>query len=101
MIPAQLQYLLVIELLLIGAHAEAYFATCEESEARVCGNTDNRTEFLESMKKGGPDVLSTDVYLYEYLLCEEFNYDCGFLEDEASPITISNGISLDITEEKL
>lgn len=36
-----------------------YFTTCVENANRECPQTDNRTEFLLNIKKGGADILST------------------------------------------
>ena len=50
------------------------------------------------MKKGGIDILSTETYMYDYFLCEEYNYDCGYMEDANGYILVANGIALSMSE---
>lgn len=49
------------------------------------------------MKKGGTNVLSTSTYLYDFFLCEEYNYDCGYVPEKDSFTTIANGVDLNMT----
>ena len=48
---------------------DAYYSTCTEDANRQCPNSDNLTSFLETMKKGGTDILSTETYMYDFILC--------------------------------
>lgn len=53
------------------------------------------------MKKGGSDILSTNAYMYDFMLCEEYNYDCGYLETVEDYTTCANGIQLSMNETTL
>ena len=65
---------------LVNSDSYAYFSSCGESDGRQCPYITNRTEYLLNLKKGGTNILSTDVYMNSFFLCEEYNYDCGYME---------------------
>ena len=77
--------------------ASVYYSSCEESANRECPYLANRTDFLLNLKKGGTDILSTSTYLYDFFLCEEYNYDCGYVPTDSSFMNIANGVSLNMT----
>ena len=79
MMDGLLSQFVVLLLLIYIAIAGEYFTTCVEDAGRQCPQTNNRTEFLLNIKKGGVDILSTERYLYDFFLCEEYNFDCGYL----------------------
>ena len=61
----------------------------------VCEFGTNLTERLLSMKKGGSDPLSVNNYMEGFFYCEEYNYNCGYLEDlQIENLQTSNGIPL-------
>ena len=45
--------------------------------------------------------MSTLTYTYEFFLCEQYNFDCGYTAKEGDYLTIANGVQLDITEIQL
>jgi hypothetical protein len=47
-----------------------------------------------NIKKGGTNILSPNDYDKNFFLCEEYNFDCGYVEDDAETVSISNGIQL-------
>ena len=51
---------------------------------------------LLALKKGGVNQLD-ESYLENYFPCEEYNYDCGYMETSESFIQCANGISLNMT----
>jgi hypothetical protein len=53
------------------------------------------------MKKGGSDVLSTNNYDSAFFPCEEYNYNCGYLEDQNKVLTIADGVQLSTTYSEL
>lgn len=53
------------------------------------------------MKKGGSDVLSTNNYDSAFFPCEEYNYNCGYLEDQNKMLTIADGVQLNTTYSEL
>ena len=61
--------LLILAGILVLSLEEAYFSTCAEDANRFCPNSANQTDFLLTMKKGGSDILSTDTYMYDFMLC--------------------------------
>ena len=48
---------------------QAFYSTCSDDVSRSCPNSDNQTDFLLSMKKGGTDILSTEPYMYDFMIC--------------------------------
>lgn len=80
---------------------DPYYACCTESTDRTCPNDENQTDYLQNMKKGGSDILSTNDYMYDFMLCEEYNHDCGYLETLNNYVTLSNGVELDFDATKL
>lgn len=85
----------------LSLQSDVFFTPCVENANRQCSSSTNRTDFLLSMKKGGTNILSTSDYLYDFFLCEEYNYDCGYLPKSDSYVTIANGVSLDINATEL
>ena len=95
------KWLLAMSALIILTSQDAFYSTCPEAANRDCPNAENQTDFLLNMKKGGSDILSTNTYMYDFMLCEEFNYDCGYQENSESYTTISNGVELTMNQTKL
>lgn len=85
----------------LSLQSEVFFTPCPEGANRQCPSSTNRTDFLLSMKKGGTNILSTNDYLYDFFLCEEYNYDCGYMPQSDSYVTVGNGVSLDINATEL
>lgn len=58
-----------------------YASSCDtQSATRLCTQKDNVTEYLLSLKKGGTNILATDDYDDNYFLCEQYTFDCGYVE---------------------
>lgn len=65
------QNIALIFILFIGeVLTEAYFSPCGENDGRDCSASTNRTEYLLSMKKGGSEILSTEVFMEDFFRCE-------------------------------
>ena len=45
-----------------------------------------------SIKKGGTNVLSSSDFDKNFYLCEEYTFDCGYVEDENQSISVANGV---------
>ena len=61
-----------------------YASSCDNESlniSRTCPQKDNITEYLLSIKKGGTNILSTADYDKNFFLCEEYTFDCGYVED--------------------
>ena len=39
--------------------------------------------------------------MYDFFLCEEYNYDCGYMPEPDSYATVANGVALSINESEL
>ena len=46
------------------------------------------------LKKGSSDILSLADYNKNFFVCEEYAFDCGYVENENETISIANGIEL-------
>lgn len=55
------------------------YTTCSESSVRVCPYGLNSTAYLVRLKRGGPSSAITNSYDPSFSLCEEYNYNCGYL----------------------
>jgi len=60
----------------------------------VCPQKGNLTEYLLGLKKGSTDILSLSDYNKNFFLCEEYGFDCGYVENDNETISIANGIEL-------
>jgi hypothetical protein len=59
-----------------------YTTSCPvESLTRVCPQKGNLTEYLLSLKKGSSDILSLSDYDKNFFVCEEYAFDCGYVEN--------------------
>jgi hypothetical protein len=54
-------------------------------------------EYLMTIKKGGSNALSAADYDKNFFLCEEYNFDCGYVEDDTESVSVANGIQLRFT----
>ena len=54
-----------------------------------------------TIKKGGSNVLSTADYDKNFFLCEEFTFDCGYVEDDNQSVSVANGIQLRFTHAEI
>ncbi len=60
-----------------------YTTSCPvESSTRVCPQKGNLTEYLMTLKKGSSDLLSLADYDKNFFVCEEYAFDCGYVENE-------------------
>lgn len=46
-----------------------YYSPCDDDVGRVCSSGDNKTNLLMNYKRGGTDILSSSVYIYDFFLC--------------------------------
>jgi hypothetical protein len=51
------------------------------------------------LKRGYSDILSIGDYEKNFFLCEEYTFDCGYVEFDNETVSIGNGIQLDMNEE--
>ena len=94
-------FLVLIVLLSCFAYvsqAGLYYSSCSESAARACTYGLNTTDRLLSMKKGGSNVLALDHYEPGFFPCEEYNFNCGYVEEQTDFLTVANGVQLNMTE---
>jgi hypothetical protein len=81
-----------------------YASSCDTESlniSRTCPQKDNITEYLMTIKKGGSNVLSTADYDKNFFLCEEFTFDCGYVEDDNESVSVANGIQLRFTHAEI
>ena len=64
------KWLLIVAATIAMTIQDAFYSTCPEAANRDCPNAENQTDFLLNMKKGGSDILSTNTYMYDFMLCE-------------------------------
>lgn len=63
------------------AVSPVYASSCptESVSPRICPQNPNVTDYLLYIKKGGIDIISKNDYDPNFFLCEEYNYDCGYV----------------------
>ena len=63
----------------------------------MCPYGTNSTDRLLNLKKGGQDCVLAGTYRNSFFLCEEYNYNCGYMESETDFLTIAEGCQLNMT----
>lgn len=59
-----------------------YASSCSvESATRICSQKGNITKYLLGMKRGSSEILSVLDYDKNFFLCEEYGFDCGYVEN--------------------
>jgi len=88
-------------ILLVSSTSSVHYTSCGESGSRPCVYGSNVTDRLLNMKKGGSNVLSTNNYDASFFPCEEYNFNCGYLEESTHFLTVANGVQLNLTYSEL
>lgn len=83
--------------LFVSALSSAYYTPCSESTSRLCSYGVNVTERYLNLKRGGSQSVLKNTYESDFYLCEEYNYNCGYLEEESDFLTIGGGMQLNMT----
>ena len=81
--------LLISILLFVSCLSQVAYTPCSESTSRLCPSAINVTERLLSLKRGGQFIITTGTYNPSFYLCEEYNYNCGYMEKSTDFLTIS------------
>lgn len=94
-------HLLLVLSLFVSCLATVYYTPCSESASRLCPFGTNSTAYLIRLKRGGFSAANVNSYDPSYFLCEEYNYNCGYLEEEDDYLTVAEGMELGITTTEL
>lgn len=78
--------------LFVSCLSNVYFTPCSESTSRLCPFGTNSTAYLIRLKRGGTSAATINSYDPSYFLCEEYNYNCGYLEQQDDYLTVAEGM---------
>lgn len=90
-------FLMIALVGLVSSTSSDYYTPCAESNTRPCSFGTNITDRLLALKKGGSNVLSTSDYDSAFFPCEEYNFNCGYIEKPANFLTVADGVQLNLT----
>lgn len=91
----------IVILAYVSQAVSVHYSPCTESATRVCSYGTNVTDKLLNFKKGGSFAIQTNTFDQNFYLCEEYNFNCGYLEDQTDFLTIANGVQLNLTTMEL
>lgn len=94
-------FLVVVILAFVSGTTSVHYSPCSESTSRVCSYGTNLTNRVLNFKKGGSLASRTNTFDQNFYLCEEYNFNCGYLEEKTDYLTIANGVQLSFTATEL
>lgn len=94
-------FVIVLILAFVLHTGSVHYSPCSESATRVCSYGTNVTDKVLNFKKGGSSAAQTNTFSQNFYLCEEYNFNCGYLEEQTDFLTIANGVQLNFTATEL
>jgi hypothetical protein len=92
---------LLLAMLCVSCLGSLFYSPCSESTARVCPQGSNVTDRLLNLKKGGQNCVTQGTYQPQFYLCDEYNYNCGYMEASLDFLTLGEGVQLNLTTAEL